>query len=142
MDNFMNLTIYAKSQNEAFARSVVAAFCAPLNPTIDEINDIKTAVSEAVTNCIVHAYDHNEGLINITAKLTGNVIHIAIADEGVGIEDIQKARQPFYTTKAEDEDRSGLGFTVMETFMDELDVQPNGEQGLLVTMSKAINSDK
>lgn len=143
MDNFMNLNIFAKSQNEAFARSVVAAFCASLNPTIDEINDIKTAVSEAVTNCIVHAYDHNdEGLISITAKLIGNVVHIAIADEGVGIEDIEKARQPFFTTRSDDEDRSGLGFTVMETFMDTLEVQPNGEKGLVVTMSKAINSDK
>ncbi len=143
MDNFMNLNIYASSQNEAFARSVVAAFCATLNPTIDEINDIKTAVSEAVTNCIVHAYDHNsEGIISITAKIIGKVVHIAISDEGVGIEDINKARQPFFTTKSDDEDRSGLGFTVMETFMDTLDVKPNGDKGLIVTMSKAINSDK
>lgn len=142
MDNFMNLTITARSQNEAFARSVVAAFCTPLNPTVDEINDIKTAVSEAVTNCIVHAYDRNEnGIIEIYARLDGNVIHIAISDKGIGIENIEKARQPFFTTKSDDENRSGLGFTVMETFMDTLDVKPNGDKGIIVTMSKAINSD-
>lgn len=140
MDNFMNLTLAAKSCNEAFARSVVAAFTAPLNPTVDEINDIKTAVSEAVTNCIVHAYNRDEsGVINIDAKLIGNVIHIAVADQGVGIEDIAKARQPFFTTKGDEEDRSGLGFTVMETFMDSLSVEPNGDKGVVVTMTKAIN---
>lgn len=140
MDNFMNLTISAKSCNEAFARSVVAAFTAPLNPTVDEINDIKTAVSEAVTNCIVHAYGRDEsGIICIDAKLQGNTIHIAISDKGVGIKDIMQARQPFFTTKTEDEERSGLGFTVMETFMDSLSVEPNGDQGVVVTMTKAIN---
>ncbi len=140
MDNFMNLTIAAKSCNEAFARSVVAAFAAPLNPTVDEINDIKTAVSEAVTNCIVHAYDHDEnGIIKIEAFLEDNTIHIAISDNGVGISDIEKARQPFFTTKSDDDERSGLGFTVMETFMDSLNVAPNGEKGVVVTMTKAIN---
>ena len=140
MDNFMNLSISAQSCNEGFARSVVAAFTAPLNPTVDEINDIKTAVSEAVTNCIVHAYDHDEsGIININAFLEGDTVHIAISDKGVGISDIAKARQPFFTTKGDEEDRSGLGFTVMETFMDSLDVQPNGDKGIVVTMTKAIN---
>ncbi len=140
MDNFMNLTIAAKSCNEAFARSVVAAFAAPLNPTVDEINDIKTAVSEAVTNCIVHAYDHDEnGIIKIEAFLEDSTIHIAISDNGVGISDIEKARQPFFTTKSGDDERSGLGFTVMETFMDSLSVAPNGEKGIVVTMTKAIN---
>ncbi len=140
MDNFMNLTIAAKSCNEAFARSVVAAFAAPLNPTVDEINDIKTAVSEAVTNCIVHAYNHDEsGIIKIEAFLEDSTIHIAISDNGVGISDIEKARQPFFTTKSGDDERSGLGFTVMETFMDSLSVAPNGEKGIVVTMTKAIN---
>lgn len=142
MDNFMSLSIAAKSCNEAFARSVVAAFATPLNPTVDEINDIKTAVSEAVTNCIVHAYSKDEsGIINIDARLDGNTIHIAISDNGVGIEDIIKARQPFYTTKGGDDERSGLGFTVMETFMDSLSVAPNGDKGVVVTMSKAINTE-
>ncbi|MBE5731312.1 MAG: anti-sigma F factor [Clostridiales bacterium] len=142
MDNFMSLSIAAKSCNEAFARSVVAAFATPLNPTVDEINDIKTAVSEAVTNCIVHAYSKDEsGIICIDARLDGNTIHIAISDKGVGIEDIIKARQPFYTTKGGDDERSGLGFTVMETFMDSLTVAPNGDKGVVVTMSKAINTE-
>lgn len=141
MDNFMKLKIAAKSCNEAFARSVVAAFCTPLNPTVDEINDIKTAVSEAVTNCIVHAYERDEsGVITIEAELDGNTVHIAIKDDGVGIENIAEARQPFFTTKGDEEDRSGLGFTVMETFMDTLDVAPNGDKGLIVTMTKAINN--
>lgn len=142
MDNFMSLSIASKSCNEAFARSVVAAFATPLNPTIDEINDIKTAVSEAVTNCIVHAYNKDEsGIICIDARLDGNTIHIAISDKGVGIEDITKARQPFFTTKGGDDERSGLGFTVMETFMDTLTVATNGDKGVVVTMSKAINTE-
>lgn len=142
MDNFMKLSVAAKSQNEAFCRSVVAAFCTPLNPTVDEINDIKTAVSEAVTNCIVHAYNRDEnGIITIEAKLEGSVIHIAVMDSGVGIPDIAKARQPFFTTRGDDEDRSGLGFTVMETFMDTLNVEPNGDKGVIVTMTKAINKN-
>lgn len=141
MDNFMSLVLAAKSCNESFARSAVAAFAAPLNPTVDEINDIKTAVSEAVTNCIVHAYDSNQdGTITIDTKICGQVLHIAISDNGKGIEDIAKARQPFFTTKRGDDERSGLGFTVMETFMDTLLVAPNGDKGLVVKMSKAINS--
>ena len=141
MDNFMNLTIAAKSCNESFARSAVAAFAAPLNPTVDDISDIKTAVSEAVTNCIVHAYSKDEnGIINIQAKLIGNTIHIAISDEGVGIEDISKARQPFFTTKGGDDERSGLGFTVMETFMSSLTVTPNDKKGIVVKMTKVINT--
>ena len=140
MDNYMNLELPAKSCNEAFARSAVAAFCTPLDPTVDQINDIKTAVSEAVTNCIVHAYDRDEsGIITINAKLIGNVVHIAISDKGVGIQNIREARKPFFTTKGIEEDRSGLGFTVMETFMDTLDVAHNGEKGIIVTMTKAIN---
>lgn len=143
MDNFMKLSIAAKSCNEAFARSVVAAFTTPLNPTVDDVNDIKTAVSEAVTNCIVHAYDRDEnGIIDIDAFIEGNTIHIAISDKGVGISDIAKARQPFFTTKGDEEDRSGLGFTVMETFMDSLNVEPNGDKGIVVTMTKAINTEK
>ncbi len=141
MDNFMSLAISAKSCNESFARSAVAAFTAPLNPTVDEINDIKTAVSEAVTNCIVHAYNYDESAtIYIEAKLSDNVVHIAILDNGVGIEDIAKARQPFFTTKTDDE-RSGLGFTVMETLMNTLNVERNVNGGTIVRMSKAINTD-
>lgn len=133
--NYMNLKIKAVSCNEAFARSVVGAFCAQLNPTLDEISDIKTAVSEAVTNCIVHAYVYKDGIIEIEATIEDNRIHIEIKDTGVGIPDIEQARRPFFTTKP-DEERSGMGFTVMESFMDMLEVLPNEPSGTIVKMSK------
>lgn len=141
--NYMNLKIKAVSKNEAFARSVVGAFCVELNPTIDEINDIKTAVSEAVTNCVVHAYENDEGEIELNASIDGGILHIEIKDTGIGIPDIQKARQPFYTTKP-DEERSGMGFTVMESFMDTLEVSENKPHGVTVKMSKRFdtNSDQ
>jgi stage II sporulation protein AB (anti-sigma F factor) len=142
MDNFMNLKISAKSKNEAFARSAVAAFCVELNPTLDLINDIKTAVSEAVTNSIVHGYGGaGGGIIEIEAYLEDKTVHIEIKDSGVGIENIEEARRPFFTTKPEQE-RSGMGFTVMETFMDSLEVAPNAGGGLAVRMTKNLDTDK
>ena len=135
MDNFMSLKVEALSKNEAFARSVVAAFCASVNPTVDQINDIKTAVSEAVTNSIVHGYEEKGGPIEINASLEGRTVHIEVLDNGVGIDDIEKARRPFFTTKPQDE-RSGMGFTVMESFMDSLEVKKRGEHGLVIRMSK------
>lgn len=143
MDNFMSLKIEAKSSNEAFARSVVAAFCTSLNPTVDQINDIKTAVSEAVTNSIVHGYENKGGLIEIASYLKGRTVHIEIGDHGVGIKDVIKARQPFYTTKP-DQERSGMGFTVMESFMDTLNVYENEGGGVMVVMSKNldVNTDQ
>ena len=141
MDNFMNLKIKAVGKNEAFARSVVGAFCTELNPTIDEISDIKTAVSEAVTNCVVHAYNYGEGEIEIIAEIDGRCLHIEIRDRGVGIENINQARQPFFTTKP-NEERSGMGFTVMESFMDSLDVFQNSPQGTVVKMSKNFDMNK
>ncbi|HEY8423604.1 MAG TPA: anti-sigma F factor [Clostridia bacterium] len=137
VDNEMTLIIPALSKNEAFARSAVAAFAVELNPSIEEINDIKTAVCEAVTNSIVHGYDKKEGYITIKAKIIGRVLHIEISDNGVGIQDIEKARQPYFTTKP-DEERTGMGFTVMETFMDTLDVLPNENGGVKVIMTKTI----
>jgi len=134
-DNFMSLKIKAISKNEAFARSVVAAFCAAVNPTVEELNDVKTAVSEAVTNSIVHGYGNNEGIIEINALLKDKTVHIEIIDSGLGITDIEKAKAPFFTTKAEDE-RSGMGFTVMESFMDTLEVSSNLNSGVIVKMSK------
>ena len=134
-NNYMNLKIKAVSRNEAFARSVVGAFCAQLNPTLDEISDIKTAVSEAVTNCIVHAYAYKEGVIEIEAAIEDNRIHIEIKDTGVGIPNIEEARKPFFTTRPEEE-RSGMGFTVMESFMDMLEVTANKPSGIIVKMSK------
>ena len=136
MDNFMSLKIEAVSKNEAFARNVVAAFCASVNPTVDQLSDIKTAVSEAVTNSIVHGYCEKGGLIEINARLQGRVVHIEILDEGVGIENIEKARAPFFTTRESDE-RSGMGFTVMESFMDTLSVKKRPENGgIAVSMTK------
>lgn len=137
MDNYMTLKIKAISRNESFARSAVAAFCVELNPTLDELSDIKTAISEAVTNSIVHGYDNEEGIVSINAAIEGNVIHIEVADEGKGIENIELARQPFYTTKPESE-RSGMGFTVMESFMDTLEIFRNTPKGTVVRMSKNL----
>ena len=141
MDNYMCLQVEALSKNEAFARSVVAAFCVELNPTLDQINDIKTAVSEAVTNSVVHGYEGNGGKIDISAYLEGKTVHIEIKDYGVGISDIEKARKPFFTTKPEQE-RSGMGFTVMESFMDTLSVEKTDGGGVTVKMSKNLDMNK
>ncbi len=133
--NDMTLTFKAISSNEAFARSCVAAFCTQLNPTLDEIVDIKTAVSEAVTNCVVHAYPKGEGDITLNVKLTQDKAIISISDNGIGIPNFEKAREPFYTTK-HDQERSGMGFTVMESFMDSLELSKNNNRGLTVRMEK------
>ena len=122
MRNYMKLEIAARSENESFARSAVAAFALCLNPSLSELSDIKTAVSEAVTNCIVHAYRDRVGIIYITAKLySDGGVRIVIRDKGCGIPDVAMARQPLYTTDAEGE-RSGMGFTVMESFCDKVRV--------------------
>lgn len=137
MDNSMTLRLPALSKNEALARSAVAAFAVELDPTIDELGDIKTAVSEAVTNSIVHGYPDGGGDIEIRAELNGRTIHIEVLDDGIGIADIPAALCPFYTTKA-GEERSGMGFTVMETFMDDLKVENRESGGLKVTMKKTL----
>ncbi len=137
MDNSMTLRLPALSKNEALARSAVAAFAVELDPTIDELGDIKTAVSEAVTNSIVHGYPDGGGDIEIRAELNGRTIHIEVLDDGIGIADIPAALCPFYTTKA-GEERSGMGFTVMETFMDDLKVENRENGGLKVTMEKTL----
>lgn len=138
--NEMQLEFLAKSQNESFARVVVAAFASQLDPTLDELADIKTAVSEAVTNCIIHGYDGGTGEVRIKARLYSNMIEIVISDWGKGIEDIQKARQPLWTSKPELE-RSGMGFTIMENFMDELQINSKPGKGTVITMKKKINSN-
>lgn len=141
MKNFMEMKFSAKSENEAFARVVVASFAAQLDPTIDEIADIKTAVSEAVTNSIIHAYDEDEGkMVYLRCELNDKTIKIVIEDRGKGINDIELARQPLYTSKPEME-RSGMGFTVMETFMDEIIVSSIPEEGTKIIMKKTINSN-
>lgn len=135
MDNFMELKISAKSENEAFARSTVAAFCVSLSPSIEELNDIKTAVSEAVTNSIVHGYSSNGGVIKIFVQIRDREILISIEDNGVGIPNISEAMQPFFTSRPEQE-RSGMGFIIMQSFMDSLEVK--SENGTIVTMKKKI----
>ena len=138
-DNEFTIYFDATLANEGFARSMVAAFCVQLNPSVSEINDIKTAVSEAVTNSIVHGYAGKKGKVMINVGLKGNMAHITIADNGVGIANISEARQPFFTTKAKEE-RSGMGFTLMESFMDSLEVKNNPSGGTIVIMTKIIRS--
>ena len=135
--NEMKLEFISKSNNEAFARISVAAFVAQLDPTIEEISDIKTAVSEAVTNSIVHGYEDTIGVITLICKVHEDEISIEISDSGKGIEDIDMAKQPLYTTRPNLE-RSGMGFTIMESFMDELQVESVLGIGTKVTMKKKI----
>ena len=139
--SYMKLEIPSRSDNEAFARVVVAAFASRLDPTLDEISDIKTAVSEAVTNAIIHAYEDRVGLITITAYLEQNKLTVEIKDEGIGIEDLEMARQPLYTSKPE-LDRSGMGFTIMENFMDEVKVYSAPGKGTTVVLVKEIRFKK
>ena len=136
--NKFSMTLLACSANESFARSCVSAFAAQLDPTIEEISDIKTAVSEAVTNCIVHAYGEQIGNIYITAELTdNNLIKIKIRDKGCGINNIEQAMEPLYTSLGGE--RAGLGFAVMESFMDGLKVNSKIGKGTTVTMTKKIS---
>lgn len=138
--NKMTIIIKALTENEGFIRNAVASFCLPLNPTVDEIIEIKTAVSEAVTNVIVHAYPNKIGTIKLQAEIKNNTLYISIKDYGKGIFDIEKAIQPFFTTKSQEE-RTGMGFTVMESFMDKVKVKANKQKGVTVFMEKAINKD-
>lgn len=138
MKNVMEIKFKAIPENEAFARNVVASFILQLNPSVNELEDIKTAVNEAVTNVIVHAYPDKTGYVNMRITLDKQNIQIDIWDNGVGIEDINKAIMPFYTTKPNDE-RSGMGFTVMESFMDKLEV--TNKKGVNVTMKKKIEEN-
>ncbi len=139
-DNEMTLEVLSKSNNEAFARVAVAAFVSSLDPTIEEIADIKTAVSEAVTNCIIHGYEEKQGVIKIECKIEGRKVIIEISDTGKGIENVDIAKEPLYTTKAELE-RSGMGFTIMQSFMDELKVESILGLGTKVTMTKNIKEN-
>ena len=136
-DNEMKLEFISKSNNEAFARISVAAFVSQLDPTIEEISDIKTAVSEAVTNSIVHGYEDKLGMINVKCKIHERTVTIEISDTGKGIENVEMAKQPLYTSKPNLE-RSGMGFTIMESFMDELNVESILGLGTKVTMKKEI----
>ncbi len=143
MQNKMNLSFISISENEAFARNVIASFMLTLNPTLSEISDVKTAVSEAVTNAIVHGYKNQTGIVEISAEIDGQSIHIKIKDGGVGIENVDLAQEPFFTTGIESE-RSGMGFTVMRSFMDSVEVISKLNEGTTVIMTKKIanNADK
>ena len=137
--NEMKLEFLSKSNNEGFARIVVACFASQMDPTIEEIADIKTAVSEAVTNSIIHAYPNGEGIVKVIAKLYEDEIEIEISDTGIGINDIEEAKEPLYTSKSGLE-RSGMGFTIMESFMDNLRVESIVGLGTKITMKKKIKS--
>ena len=139
-DNEMKLEFVSKSSNEAFARITVAAFASQVDPTIEELSDIKTAVSEAVTNCIIHGYENTTGIVKVECKLKDNWIEIEVSDTGKGIEDVELARRPLYTSKANLE-RSGMGFTIMESFMDEISVKSIVGLGTKVVMKKKINKE-
>ncbi|MBE7036683.1 MAG: anti-sigma F factor [Ruminococcaceae bacterium] len=139
-ENIMTLSFMSKSSNEAFARAAVAAFIAQLDPTLEEINDIKTAVSEAVTNAIVHGYGCPDGTVTVSCRLLAErSVEIAISDTGRGIQDIEKARQPLYSD-SEDLDRAGMGFTVMEAFMDDINIISSPGKGTTVQLYKKLQS--
>ncbi|MGL5149588.1 MAG: anti-sigma F factor [Clostridium sp.] len=139
-DNKVTIEFVSKSQNEGFARVAVAALVAQLDPTIEEITDVKTAVSEAVTNSIIHGYDNRDNeIVKIEAAIIDGGIEIAIIDYGKGIGDVEQAREPLYTSRP-DLERSGMGFTVMETFMDSLEVESEEGKGTKVVIKKKFNS--
>ena len=141
MENRMRLEFDAVSVNESFARVAVSAFFAQLNPTVDEIEDVKTAVSEAVTNSIIHGYGEKEGTVVVTCTYHDKDSEVVVIDEGVGIADIEKSMEPFFTTKPELE-RSGMGFSFMEAFMDEVSVESEPLKGTKVTMKKRFGERK
>ena len=138
-ENSMKMEFSARSENEAFARSAVASFVIGLDPTIEELADIKTSVSEAVTNSIVHGYEGNEGKVFVECVINGKEVKIVVKDNGRGIKNIKEAMQPMFTTNTDNE-RSGMGFTVMQTFMDKVKVESIIDVGTKVTMSKTIGA--
>ena len=137
MTNEMKLEFDSRSANEAFARVTVASFMTQLNPTLEEVSDVKTAVSEAVTSAIIHGYENHVNKVQIYAGIEGRTLHLEISDRGVGIPDVKKAMEPLYTTRPELE-RSGMGFSFMEAFMDEVQVESEPGKGTIVRMKKII----
>ena len=138
--NYLKLQFYSYPRNQAFARDAVAAFCIELNPSLSDLSDVKTAVSEAVTNCTVHAYRECCGIVTVECEIEDNQLHIKVSDQGSGIADVKKAVQPFYTSLPSDE-RSGMGFTIMQTFMDEFNVESVSGEGTVVYMSKSFRAE-
>ncbi|WP_044640313.1 anti-sigma F factor [Risungbinella massiliensis] len=140
-NNFMELQFASRSENEAFARVAVASFASQLDPTLEELTDIKTVVSEAVTNAIIHGYvDRLDGIVTVRAEIEGNKLRVQISDEGIGIEDVEEARQPLYTSKPEME-RSGMGFTIMENFMDEVMIHSVPGKGTMISLVKELKKN-
>ncbi|MDD2979012.1 MAG: anti-sigma F factor [Hespellia sp.] len=139
--NEMTIIFDSRPVNEGFARVAAAAFLTQLNPTIEEVADVKTAISEAVTNAIIHAYGNEVHNIEIHCSITGNLFQVEVKDQGIGIEDIKQAMEPLFTTKPE-EDRAGMGFAFMEAFMDHISVQSRAGEGTLVTMEKRIGKER
>lgn len=140
--NFMKLSFAARSENEGFARVAIAAFVSQLDPTLEELDEIKTVVSEAVTNAIIHGYDNDpEGIVTLEAAIDGDTFSLSVSDEGRGIEDLDLARQPLFTSRPELE-RSGMGFTIMENFMDEFEAASVPAGGTRLTMKRRIESKK
>ena len=139
MDNVMSVEFLNKSENEGCARVVAAAFSSQLNPTAPELAEIKTAVSEAVTNAIIHGYENSVGMVRLEGKICGRTVEFTISDEGWGIADVEKAREPLFTGKPDCE-RSGMGFSIMESFMDRLTVKSTSGRGTTVTMRRRISA--
>lgn len=140
-ENYMILEFPSRSNNEAFARSAVACFAAQMDPTLEEIGDIRTAVSEAVTNCIVHAYPNSLGIITLRCRiLKDHILDIVVKDQGIGIPDVEQARRPMYTTGGSD--RSGMGFTIMESFMTSFEIKSIPGKGTTIHMRRRINKRK
>lgn len=137
MKDILKIEMLSRPENEGFARAAVATFMTRLNPTLEEINDVKTAVSEAVTNSVVHGYDNEEGIIHLQVEVEDESLSVSVADYGRGIENIEQAKEPLFTTKP-DEERSGMGFTFMEIFMDSLKVESVSGKGTTVHMTKKI----
>ena len=139
--NYITLEFLSRSSNEAFARTAVACFAAQMDPTLNELEDIKTAVSEAVTNAIVHGYPNTLGKVMVNARICeGNVLEVTVKDHGRGIPDVEQARRPMFTTGGEE--RSGMGFTIMESFTDRLKVRSSPGKGTAVTMTRRIRARK
>lgn len=142
MKNEMTLEFSALSENESFARVTVAAFVAQLDPTMDELTEIKTVVSEAVTNAIIHGYENKgEGKVYIHTTLDDGAVHIIVKDQGIGIANLDEAKQPLFTTKPELE-RSGMGFTIMENFMDKVDIETDANLGTTISLTKYLSKNK
>lgn len=140
MENRFDMEFMGISENEAFARTVVSAFVTALDPTIEELSELKTAVSEAVTNAIVHAYPEDTGAVLLSGRISGRTVYITVSDNGIGIADIERAREPLYTGAPEQE-RSGLGFSIMESFCDEISVTSNVGEGTTVMLVKSFGGD-